>query len=258
MIRNFGYKESPEDKMGAGHPTHLLSVTQTIPEYASLREHVIEVLDQKTTNACVAHAVAQQIRTSLKKQGVKAPALPSRLYIYYGARALNGDQNFDGGTYIHSAYEFTERLGYPPELEWDFSDNQDKVNSQPDLTAIHHAADQKWLTGHYRITSTGLARVYDVRSAIAAGYSVVWGTVVDGPFMDLSPGKIWPGVTSAERGGHATLIVGYGPGYFEICNSWSNLWCDAGFCRVSDAAVASVNARDFWVSTIAPQFTGKT
>lgn len=252
-----GYKPSPSDKIGRGDPSHLFSAA-ALPPKATVRQNVIEVLDQVRTSACVAHAVTQQIRTVMVGQGIVLPELPSRLFVYYGARANYGDQNFDGGTYIHSAYECAESNGFPPESVWPFSTDDVKVNTQPDWAAVRAASDQRWLSGHYRIVSSGLARVYDVKAALAAGHPVTWGTLIDTAFRTLTPGKVWPGATKDLLGGHATLIVGYEGDVFEVCNSWGKFWCDAGFCLVSKEAIASNDARDFWVATVAPKFSELT
>lgn len=254
MIRGCGYKESPAERVGFGSPVHLFS-TETLPEAASVRQYVVEVLDQINTNSCVAHATTQQVRTALNFQGVSAPPLPSRLFVYYGARALNGEQQVDAGTFIHSAYECMQNLGFPAEKFWTFTNDQAKVNTQPDWDALRHASDQRWLSGHYRIFSTGSQRIRDVKAALAANHSVAWGSKIDAALFDLAPGGLWPGVTRQIVGGHAMLIVGYTPDYFEICNSWGPTWADRGFGRMSYDAIASPNASDFWVATVAPSYS---
>jgi C1A family cysteine protease len=253
-MHRYGYKPSPPDKIGMGHPHHLLGAVPTPPS-ASVRDKIVEVLDQQDTSSCVAHATTQQVRTALAIQGIISPPLPSRLFVYFGARAEYGEQKSDDGTYIHAAYEAMRDMGFPSEDAWPFSDDPKLVNELPPWSAFRRAADQRWLAGNYRILTTGTQRVQDVKSALAAGHPVTWGTDLDQAFEDLIPGQVWPGVTGAIIGGHAILIVGYATGYFEVCNSWGAGWCDGGFCRVSEAAIASPKASDFWVATVAPTYS---
>lgn len=252
--QRLGYKPSPDHAVGLGSPNHLFSAAP-LPASASLRGHVVEVLDQKQTSACVAHSITQAIRTSLSIHGVKAPSLPSRLFVYYVARAESGDEHVDGGTMISSGIDALSKMGFPEEAQWPFTDDEAVVNAPPSWEAFRSAADQRWLKGAYRITSTGAQRVHDVKAAIASGMPVMFGTDVDDAIFDLKKGDVWGGCAGTIAGGHAILITGYQPGAFEICNSWGPTYCDDGFFLAAEAAIASPQANDFWVAQVTPNFS---
>lgn len=250
-----GHRPSPPDKVGLGSPPPHILRAAPLPASASLRGHVVEVLNQGQTSACVAHATAQAVRTRLSAQGVVAPLLPSRLHIYYIARAETGDQNVDEGTYVASAVDAISKLGYPPEIAYPFSEDPAVINAQPPWEDFREALDQKLVNGAYRISSVGQQRVADVKAALAGGHPVIFGTDVDNAIFDVVAGQIWPGCVGPSVGGHALMICGYAPGHFELCNSWGSDYADEGFFLASEAAIASSLATDFWVLQVAQPFS---
>lgn len=238
-------------------------------ERASLRERVVRVIDQGSLGSCSACAVAQAVRLSHVLQHVEAglpldyarssTRLMSVLWAYYFARAIDHLAHEDAGASLRSLFTGLNRLGFPPEEKWPYSDQTIGTTApfrrMPAKAAFRAAYDQQDPTIYRRIWSVGDDRHADVRAAISngfgvcAGWSVSW-SFIDGAFDPLTP--VDPATTDIA-GGHAMVIVGYAPGEYELVNSWGIGWGDNGFFRGNPAWVDE--ARDLWVVESAPFFS---
>lgn len=254
-----GLIASPEHKLGLGHPHHLMGAAE-LPREASIS--LPPPVHQGRSNSCTGNSSAVAICQAMTERA-NLPAgqwteLPSRLFLYFHARALFGETNYDDGAMLTDVFEAARQLGVPRESAWPFSDDISKIAAQPTWDAYRAAADQRIVSGAYRITTKGMGRTYDVRAALAAGNPVVLGTMLDMAFEDLVPGQVWPGVTGDPVGGHAILCCGYrtneaGAVEFKLQNSWGPEWCESGACWISQDAIASKNCSDLWiVDTVAP------
>lgn len=238
-----GYRPSPMHKLGLGHPEHLLAAA-TIPTRAEV------VMPPPVDQGAVAIQVAMAHSANLTTG--KFLSLPSRLFLYFHARAVLGEIMADDGAILTDIFESAAKLGVPPESAWSFSEEMSKITAQPDWAAYTFAADQKIVKGAWRITSTGSRRVDDIKRAIAGDDTVVWGTQLDLAFEDLVAGQVWPGVRGQVVGGHAMVLHKYDGDVFWTRSSWGQ-WCEGGSARVSADAVASIHAADFWiVETVEP------
>ncbi len=247
MTYRLGYLPDPPDARDHTHERMGLSSAR-LPESASLRPFVVEVMDQRATSACVAFSTAQALRVCLSAQGVAAPPLPSRLAIYWAARAVSGLTDRDDGCYIRSAFAQLGSLGWATESDWPFS--EERVFARPPWYVWRDGYDAK-LTGYYRIAVTGQARIEAVKAAIAARHPVVAGFRVDAAFMNLAPAEIWPG-PSSDEGGHAICLTGYDADAVEFVNSWGYGYGDNGFGRIAwDAVADPLVCSDVWVPTVA-------
>jgi hypothetical protein len=215
-------------------------------------------VDQGQTSSCTGNASAMAFCEAMTNVA-NLPAgqwveLPSRLALYYAARALRGSAANDDGAYLSDVFEGARLIGVGPESAWSFSDDIAKVTSQPDWGYMRRAADQRVTTGAWRITSSGSQRLQDVKAAIATGSTVVWGSRLDEAFLDLPSGSVWPGVRGSVIGGHAMVLFKYEGDVFWSRSSWGD-WCEGGSARVAAAAVASPDASDFWVVAMAKDYS---
>jgi hypothetical protein len=265
MARQFklGYRPSPPGWIGLGHPHHLAAAA--VPEYAYVE--LPPAIDQGNSSSCTGNSSAVAICAAMAHAaGMPSgqfPELPSRLFLYFGARWYINETDQDNGAEIHSIFDAAAKLGVPPESAWPFSDKLADVIRQPDMNAYHKAADQKLITGVWKISSSGTDRVDDVARALASGAAVVWGTALDNAVFDLenNPDGVWPGVTGAVIGGHAMILQSVEPwkqGERRLLSrtSWGQFGRQGSF-YVSENAVASPNASDFLVVQLAPQYSDK-
>lgn len=255
MLRRFGWlpdPPSPKDHDAAPK----LRTAGPLPTSISLANQILSILDQGNLGSCVAQATAQALRASLVHQGVVVPTLASRSMIYYLARAEDGTTQEDAGTNLRQAFDSLRIFGYCPEVNWPYIDSGDTFKRMPSAEALNLAYDQRGTTGFSRITSEGNARVYDVKSALAAGHCVVFGTEVGLPFCDYmgDPATVLNPPAKSE-GGHALTIAGYDAAGFRVVNSWNEGWGARGWCTFSPAYIAWSGSMDFWIVDAAPNFS---
>ncbi len=245
-----GCKPSHPDKLGLGHWHNIVGAP------ASGDVPLGPVLDQGASSSCTGNSTAVAIQARMPRQadGSFAP-LPSRLFLYYFARAKEHDTANDDGAQIADVFAAAAALGVPPESAWTFSDDLPKIAAHPDYTAMFEAADQRILKGAYRITARGDQRIANVKAAIAIGHPVVWGTQLDDAFMNLSATDVWPGVKGPSIGGHAMVLHRFDGDLFWTRSSWGDGYADAGSARISAEAIASSDASDFWIVETAPKFS---
>jgi C1A family cysteine protease len=235
MKRSYGYiKDAPDPR-----DQHFakLGIGAAPPSSASLRSHVVEVLDQLGTSSCCANAWAQALRIADGLAGVKSPQLSSREFLYYGARKYDGGDVVDMGTQLRSVAKAIVKFGRPPESAWPFVES--KINDQPSWEAFREAFDHKGPAGYHRV-----ATLTELKQAIAAGHAVVGGVQIGQSFENYTGGIYSAPHGEGSLGGHALCFVGYDEKSFEIVNSWNTIWGDRGFVRVAPTFAAAFT--DLW------------
>jgi C1A family cysteine protease len=224
------------------------------PSSFSHKTKVKAVLDQRSSNSCVANTVMQSARM------LKGGELGSRLFTYFNSRLPRGNQLADIGTTFRDCFRGMEKFGYCYEASWPFDLNNKNV--MPNRTAYHRAFPAREgevdRTTYKRILETGDDRKAVVQRIIANGYTVCFGTQVDkefssGAFDPTSPKGIPTGTLS---GGHAMLFVGYNPSGLIVLNSWGTNWGDAGYFLMSYDWLAWSKLTDLWVIEKCPKPEG--
>lgn len=226
----YGWKrDAPSVKDYRAH--RLLGGAAPPPESASLADRAGDVLDQ-VRNDCVANSVGKAFEVALSVVGEIVPML-SRNWIYYMSGCLEGAQKLDNGRYIRDALDALGRVGCPFEVAWPY-DNRWNVHPGAE---VHRAAfDLK--PAYYRIDGTQQERALQIKQAIAGGYPVVVGSLVDQAFEDQDGVHPFPyNAQMSPLGGHAYCILAYDSGGLRLLNSWSDSWAldgwgylDYGWC----------------------------
>src|SRR5262249_40568940 len=75
-------------------------VLAQLPPQVDLRPQCPPVIDQGALGSCTANAIANAHLFDQRKQKAPQPFLPSRLFIYYNERAMEGTVNSDSGAMI--------------------------------------------------------------------------------------------------------------------------------------------------------------
>lgn len=218
-------------------------------EVCSLRKYVPQMFSQGATSSCTAHAVAANI--GLVETKVGFPYSPvSRLFIYYNARRYAAPKVSDSGSSIRYAVKAMAKLGVCDEKWWPFSAL--KVNSAPGWDPQRYAWGRRNCE-YYRIQDRGAERVLKLKSALLAGYPIVFGTKLAESFRDRTGPLVIDRPKSAETiiGGHALLVIGYIHNSlglcFEIQNSWGAKWRDHGFAWLTEDYIRWDSSADFTV-----------
>lgn len=251
--QGLGWREDPVDPRDVSYTDRLVALgVGAAPASASMRQHVVEVLDQSITSSCVAHAIAQAIRVQHSAEMPTVPPLLSRLFLYFAARVYHDEQYVDSGTFIRYAFKSLVKLGFCPEREFGFDPGD--VNRAPPWNAYRTAADQRAPTNYYRIDSFGSTRELEVKQAIANGTPVVFGMSVGQAFLDWDGGDMYD-VTTEDSflGGHAMCAVEYDDLGVYGPNSWGASYGRDGWFGMTWNVVLD-RWRDIWVVRMAPPF----
>ncbi len=208
------------------------SESQNVPE--SFTDPVIympPVYDQGQRSSCTANAFAWDYAYVEKKEGLTAASYndPSRLFIYYNARAYAGVQPMaDTGSWDAAMIQTMTTQGVAPESLWSYSMN---VNATPTAPA-YAAASGHHVLQYYQLNNLDLTQI---EGSIAAGFPVVIGAKLYPSFNTAATratGDIpMPGPNEKSNGGHALVIVGYNQATerFTFVNSWGSGWGNDGY-----------------------------
>ncbi len=236
------------------HRDHIYSAPQPIlaklPPKKDLRSGCPPVYDQGQLSSCTGNAIAGAIQFDQKKQKLKT-FVPSRLFIYYNERAMEGSINSDSGAQIRDGVKSVANLGVCPETEWPYDIN--KFADKP--TPICYTDAKKCqAVGYQRLDSTNLNQL---RGCIASGFPFVFGFTVYDAFESPEVAKTgvlnMPGPQEKVQGGHAVLAVGYDDAAqrFTVRNSWGKDWGIKGYFTIPYTYLTTTNlADDFWTIRI--------
>src|SRR5690348_11539655 len=102
-----------------------------LPDKVDLSPDMPPIYDQGQLGSCTANAIARVLEYTANKQGEGAQ-MPSRLFIYYNERAIEGTVGQDSGAQIRDGVKVVHKQGAPPESEWPYSDaNPGPFEKQP-------------------------------------------------------------------------------------------------------------------------------
>jgi C1A family cysteine protease len=225
-------------------------VLAKLPPKKDLRSGCPPVYDQGQIGSCTANAIAGAIQFEQKKQGVTVFA-PSRLFIYYNERDMEGTVNSDAGAQIRDGVKSVAELGVCPEPEWPYDINKFADKAPPKCYAD---AKKCQAVGYQRLDSTNLNQL---KGCIASGFPFVFGFTVYDAFESADVAKTgvlnMPGPKEKVQGGHAVLAVGYDDSSqrFTARNSWGKDWGIKGYFTIPYTYLTSKDlADDFWTIRI--------
>jgi C1A family cysteine protease len=223
-----------------------------LPPSVDLRAGCPEVWDQGQLGSCTAHAAAAAYAFEAKRQGL--PALkPSRLFIYYNERTLDGDVSADAGSYLRTAAKALNKFGVCDEAAWPYVESKFARKPTP-ATKTFKPALKHTAVSYAALDNTKLA---DLKATLALGLPFMLGFSVYESFESDEVAKAgivpMPAKSESQLGGHAVLAVGYDDARqtFTVRNSWSSGWGDGGYFHIPYAYLTNPKlASDFWVIKI--------
>ena len=240
------------------HRDHSFAVAAHVIEKISanvdLRGQCPDVYDQGQLGSCTACAIAGAIEFDKLKQGMTHVTTPSRLFIYYNERVMEGTVNSDSGAQIRDGIKSVATQGDCSESDggsaWPYDTSKFAV--QPPQSCYDDAVKHRAVL--YQSVDQNLA---DMKGCLASGYPFVFGFTVYASFETdevARTGNVpMPGFGENPVGGHAVLAVGYDDeDRLFICrNSWSDKWGDAGYFYMPYAYLLDDNlSDDFWTIRI--------
>lgn len=221
-----------------------------------LRDKCPSVYDQGHLGSCTANSIAFSYHYDEIKQNVSAPFIPSRLFIYYNERNMEGHVAEDSGAEIHDGIQSINTIGVCNEADWPYDIT--KFTDKPTQNCYDEAKLHQ--TKEFKAVKQNLEQL---KAAIIEGYPVVFGFQVYESFEspDVAKTGIMPIPKDNEKilGGHAVAVVGFDDSkkVFIVRNSWGETWGDKGYFYMPYEFIVNPDmASDFWfVSKIADNST---
>ena len=206
------------------------------------------VWDQGQLGSCTGNSIAGAVEFELRKQGL-TDFTPSRLFIYFNERTLEGTVNQDAGAMIRDGIKSVNKWGVTSEVLWPYSDaNPGPFTTKPSDAAYADALKHT-VTSYMRVPQTQA----QIQQCLADGYPVVFGFTVYESFESdvvARTGVVpMPGKREKVLGGHAVVCVGYDRSKkaFLVRNSWGTSWGQGGYFWMPFAYLTNNNlADDLW------------
>lgn len=205
----------------------------------------ISAWDQGELGSCTGHGIGRVWAHRWLQEG-RPFVMPSRLFIYYNERVLEGTVNEDDGASIRDGMKVLSKIGVPHEDLWPYRISQ--FAKKPPKTAFDQALTELALQYH-AVEET----VDAMKAALAAGNPIVGGFNVFQSFMgaDVATTGIMPmpGKDEKSDGGHCVCFDGYDDRdqTFWVANSWGEDWGQAGWFKMPYANILNID--DLWVLT---------
>jgi len=222
-VRGFGWRPQLPD---ARDKLYMARLKDLPPAEYDLRPSMPPVYDQGQLGSCTGNAIAAAMEYERDRQG-SSDFVPSRLFIYYNERALEGTVSSDSGAVIRDGIKVVNREGVCPETLWPYDIGVFTVKPPKRC----YVAAQKDKAVQYEAIHT----LGDLKDAIASNLSVVFGFTVYSSFESQSVAKtgVMPMPKPGEPtvGGHAVMAVGYSDpkSHIIVRNSWGPSWGDHGY-----------------------------
>jgi C1A family cysteine protease len=226
-----------------------MQVLKKLPSKVDMTSQCPPVYDQGQLGSCTGNAIAGDIQFDQKKEK-KQDFVPSRLFIYYNERVMEGTADHDSGAYIRDGIKSVAKLGVCPETEWPYDIS--KFTEKPPQKCYDDAPKTR-ATSYSRITRN----LNQMKGCLASGYPFVIGFTVYESFESQEVAKtgVVPMPASDEQvlGGHAVLVVGYddSKSRFIIRNSWGENWGIKGYFTMPYQYLLDAElSDDFWTIRI--------
>ena len=245
-LRRYGWKPDLPD-----HRDHLFLVPSpeaaaALPAHVDWERMYAPAYDQKSLGSCTGNAGAGACQFLEIKEGHPS-VMPSRLFIYFNERHIEGTEGTDSGATLRDCIKALVKWGYCPESMWPYDIS--KFTQQPSPTAYGAAYKEK-IKKYQRIDNRNLTMI---KTAVANKLPVIMGFSVYESFESqevATTGIVpMPGPNEQLLGGHAVVIIGYDDHkqMFKIRNSWGTSWGLKGYFWIGYKYLTNPNlADDFW------------
>lgn len=198
-----------------------------LPPEVNLEPSCPEVYQQGQLGSCTAQAIAGAIQFERRREGLP-DYTPSRLFIYWQERCIEGTINEDCGAMLRDGMKVVSKLGAPPESLWPYEEGKFSTKPPDD---VYDDARQDTVLRYLRLSHN----LQQLKACLADGFPFVFGFTVYDAFESEEVAKSGmlnlPQPGEAMLGGHAVMAVGYSDSLqaWKIRNSWSSAWGINGY-----------------------------
>ena len=218
----------------------------TLKSQVDLTSSCPPVYDQGQLGSCTANSIGAAVEFEQMKQKLAQVFIPSRLFIYYNERVMEGTVDSDSGAQIRDGIKSVAKQGVCPEPMWPYVIA--KFRAKPPKSCYVEALKHRVVL-YQRLVPT----LNQLRGCLGSGYPFVFGFTVYESFESPTVAKTghapMPGPDERAIGGHAVMAVGYNDSkqWFIIRNSWGPKWGLKGYFTLPYAYLTdSQLADDFW------------
>ena len=217
-----------------------------LPPNIDLRPNCPPVYDQGHLGSCTANSIAAAFEFDEMKQNLPQVFVPSRLFIYYNERVIEGDVTCDNGAQIRDGMKSIGTQGVCPEDMWPYDIT--RFTDQPPANCYQAALQNKAIV-YQRVVRD----LNQMKGCLASGYPFVFGFTVYESFESQTVAQSghapMPAPSEKALGGHAVLAVGYDDAqqWFIVRNSWGTNWGMQGYFTLPYNYLLQRNlSSDFW------------
>ncbi len=203
------------------------------PLTTTLKPYINTVYNQGSLGSCTANAFCASfnIQNVVNKKYPKFN--PSRLYLYYKTRELEGTVTTDSGADVVNGQKYVQQHGICSEQLWPYVERRFAMTPPPscDIEAT------KYKIKSYSVMPIDTYLVNNIKTCINKNMPVLIAVLLYTSFYSLSVSKT--GVVPLPNlkretclGGHEMCIIGYNDTkqVFIVQNSWGIGWGDKGYC----------------------------
>jgi len=244
-VAGYGWRpDSPDqrDHLYAAPPKILVK----LPPGVDLRPGCPPVYNQGALGSCTANAIAGALEFDQIKERLRQRFVPSRLFIYYNERVIEGTVEIDSGASLRDGIKSVSAQGACPELEWPYDITMFSIKPS---ARCYRDARQHRAIGYQRLVRD----LFQLKGCLASGYPFVFGFTAYGSFEGATVRRTgvlhMPKPDETPVGGHAVLAVGYDDARqsFIVRNSYGPSWGTAGYFTMPFAYLLNENlSQDFW------------
>jgi C1A family cysteine protease len=245
-IKWYGWKADTPDQRDKIFKYELVPQYKELPPSVDLRkDYPFVIYDQGNLGSCTSNAIGAALQYDMLKQKEQA-FIPSRLFIYYNERVIEGTVREDAGAEIRDGIKTVAAQGACPESIWKYVIR--KFATKPPARAYASGMLHQALQ-YYRLPRTLDA----MKTCLASGFPFTFGFMVYESFETkevATTGIVpMPGEDESALGGHAVLAMGYDDSQkrFLVRNSWGKGWGMEGYFTMPYEYLLNENlADDFW------------
>ena len=245
QVQRYGWVRDLPDKrdlLYAAPP----EISAALPPLVDMRRQFPPPYDQGRLGSCTANAIAGALQFLEGKEGAAAPEMPSRLFIYYNERALEGTVGADSGAQIRDGIKTVVGDGFCSESQWPYDIT--RFTERPPQ-ACYDSALRERVSQYLRLPRATVPLL----TCLASGFPFIFGFSVYESFessVTASTGIAnLPAAGENLLGGHAVVAVGYelATSRFIVRNSWGSGWGMGGYFTLPFEYLLEPGlAADYW------------